>query len=219
MFFLLPQAQYNFSNAGGCFTPTIAGIYNLGSTLNASHTLTTQINVITPGAYGINLMVSSGGFIFSDTGYFTNAGIQTITLTGIGTIYELGVSVDIRSNDGSPSCTFPININNVNAGIIFQGAPATCSNVNFPTLFYADSSVTLRPINISLNVLSTGAYNISTTQVNGVSFSRSGVFTTTGIQTLLLHGTGIAQNAGTYNFALQSQGAPATSCSFPIIFN
>ena len=57
-------------------------------------------------------------------------------------------------------------------------------------------------IQIQVNVATPGGYNISTNTGNGVSFSKSGAFTATGVQTIILTGSGTPVNAGLQNFTV-----------------
>jgi hypothetical protein len=66
---------------------------------------------------------------------------------------------------------------------------------------------------IQVNVVQTGTYTITSSSANGVVFSISGSFTTTGPQTVELIGSGIPQEAGVYAF-----GPGTASCSFRITF-
>lgn len=69
-------------------------------------------------------------------------------------------------------------------------------------------------ITVPVNVTQTGTYSVSTATINGIKFSASGSFTATGLQTLILQGTGIPVNNSTF-FYLISAGTAAT-CSFPV---
>ena len=60
-----------------------------------------------------------------------------------------------------------------------------------------------------VNVDSPGVYSATTNAINGMSFSGSGTLNSTGAQTILLQGSGIPAQAGTFFFSIDS-------CSFPI---
>jgi hypothetical protein len=70
---------------------------------------------------------------------------------------------------------------------------------------------------MSVMVYSPGGYHIRSTMVNGCSFSASGVFTTTGYQTVILQGIGTPVAGGTYSYLLLLSNTE-TSCSFTITF-
>ena len=68
-------------------------------------------------------------------------------------------------------------------------------------------------ITVPVNVSQAGTYSVSTATINGIKFSATGAFTTTGLQTITLQGTGIPVNNNTF-FYLISAGT--ATCSFPV---
>lgn len=70
-------------------------------------------------------------------------------------------------------------------------------------------------VQVQVTVATPGAYTISTNTVNGVGFSKSGTFTGTGLQNVILKGTGIPVNSGSQNFTVTFSG---TTCNFAINF-
>lgn len=66
---------------------------------------------------------------------------------------------------------------------------------------------------LKVNVDSIGTYSIATANINGVIFSSSATFTTTGAQTITLTGSGTPVAAGTFAFIPGTNG-----CSFAITF-
>ena len=67
---------------------------------------------------------------------------------------------------------------------------------------------------VHLEVTRPGYYSISTTIVNGYSFSAAGILTTTGLQTISLFGDGTPINAGTDLFTLTGASG---ACAFNMI--
>jgi|GEM_PF-5178402 hypothetical protein len=91
-------------------------------------------------------------------------------------------------------------------GYLGQGLPA------------ASADITAKQ-QIDVDVTIAGPYNFSTPVINGVKFSKSGVFTTTGVQTLELAGTGIPTDytvgAGTIAYNVTNgTGTDAGTCNF-----
>ena len=109
-------------------------------------------------------------------------------------------------NNGSNSGT---------SGYTFAGAPNACTSPalhgNYVQGTGTDSS---NYIIITVNVDSIGTYTVSTGSSNGIVFSGTGSFDSTGTQTIRLQANGTPQNAGTYQFAVGTNG-----CSFPIAFS
>ena len=62
-------------------------------------------------------------------------------------------------------------------------------------------------IDIQVDVTTVGTYQISTSEVNGIKFSASGNFTTTGLNTVRLKGSGTPTTAGPANFTITYSGS------------
>lgn len=87
-----------------------------------------------------------------------------------------------------------------------------CTNTIVNGIYSAGTSLTTdNTVAIKVNVVSVGSYTISTNTVNGISFSASGVFTSTGELTIYLAGNGTPLTAGNFNFIIGTNG-----CSFSI---
>jgi hypothetical protein len=70
-------------------------------------------------------------------------------------------------------------------------------------------------VGVTVTVTTPGTYAISTNNVNGVSFTASGTFTTTGIQTVILVGSGTPTGSGPQTFAVTFG---SSTCNFSITF-
>jgi hypothetical protein len=70
-------------------------------------------------------------------------------------------------------------------------------------------------VTVTVTVATPGTYTIATNTVNGVTFLKTGTFTTTGVQTVTLDGTGMPLNSGSQNFTVTFG---SSTCSFPINF-
>lgn len=68
-------------------------------------------------------------------------------------------------------------------------------------------------VEISVNVTKTGTYSITTDSVNGVKFSGSGLFISTGLQLVRLKPTGRFNSVGSANFTTSFSN---TSCGFSV---
>jgi hypothetical protein len=112
--------------------------------------------------------------------------------------------------DSSGNCK-PVTL----AGVYTQGVALNSANT----------------VQVQVTVAVAGTYSITSNIVNGVSFSKAGVFTSTGVQTILLNGSGTPANSGNQNFTVSygnSQcgfvinfGTPATPSNdyFPLTVN
>ncbi|BAP30000.1 uncharacterized protein CHSO_0963 [Chryseobacterium sp. StRB126] len=70
---------------------------------------------------------------------------------------------------------------------------------------------------LSVNVAVTGTYNIQINTTNGYYFTKSGVFTSTGVQAIRLDGVGIPTNPGTDSVTLNINGVDVNTCPLPSI--
>jgi hypothetical protein len=150
-----------------------------------------KVNVTQAGTYAVKTNTANG-FVFSSSGIFTFTGLQTITLTSSGTPISTG-NFSFKPPVGA-GCSFIISVTTappVIAGYKIAGDPGSCTpaTVNGICIY----GVALSPANtitITVDVISAGNYLITTDTLDGISFSKSGVFTAAGIQTILLNGMG-----------------------------
>lgn len=68
---------------------------------------------------------------------------------------------------------------------------------------------------VQVTVTIPGTYTILTNTVNGVSFSKSGTFTATGVQSVILNGSGTPVSSGNQNFTVTFG---SSTCNFTINF-
>jgi hypothetical protein len=207
-------AVFTFVGAGSsCSGATVNGNYFAGTVLDASNTVQLQVDVTTPGTY--TLSTSSNGIKFSASGTFAGTGIQFITLTGSGTAVTEG-TVSLHT-PGSPNCTFTVIVNKapvVQAGFILSGTPNACTTATVKGNYFPGVDLTAsNTVTIDVNVSAVGAYTIKTDTIDGISFSASGTFTSTGAQTVILTGSGTPNTARNLTFTPRSG---SSGCTFPI---
>lgn len=68
-------------------------------------------------------------------------------------------------------------------------------------------------IQVEVNVSTAGSYTIATNTVNGVSFSGTGNFTTTGVQNIILTGTGTPIDSALFTYSVSFK---SSTCDFQI---
>ena len=68
-------------------------------------------------------------------------------------------------------------------------------------------------VEVMVNVTSIGSYSINTDTVDGISFSQSGNFTVTGIQKVILKGSGTPSTPNIFTF---SPGTGTSGCTFTL---
>lgn len=94
----------------------------------------------------------------------------------------------------------------------FEGGTATCTGATLSGTFTAGTAVTAaNTVTLDVMVDSIGSWIVTTSTVSGVSFSGSGTFTATGLQSITLNASGIPTIAGTFNFTPGADG-----CSFSV---
>lgn len=95
----------------------------------------------------------------------------------------------------------------------FEGGTAACTGATLSGTFTAGTAVTAaNTVTLDVTVDSVGSWIVTTSTVNGVSFSGSGTFTATGSQSITLKATGTPITAGTFNFT----PGGADGCAFSV---
>ncbi len=197
-----------------CSGFSLSGSYNVGLPLNSSNTLTVNINVTAPGPYSIH-SDTSNGVSFSASGTLSLSSTQ-IVLVGSGIPIGTGTNnYSLHATTGD--CTFSVTCFGPAAYTI--GATAgTCTGA-IPQGTYVASIPTdiSDSVVVAVNATFIGYYTIATDTVNGVVFSYSGNFTTTGPHNVTLHASGTPILASPYPFEYHvSSFAGASSCSFTV---
>jgi hypothetical protein len=99
-----------WDSAGVCLPDTVIGTFYDGVTPGSDTAyVEIQVNVTQTGSYSINSGIAENGLVFSDSGFFSNTGINTIRLKPIGTPILVKSSVYNISFDSS-FCSFTVNV-------------------------------------------------------------------------------------------------------------
>ncbi|GAA4748921.1 hypothetical protein GCM10023229_31950 [Flavisolibacter ginsenosidimutans] len=212
-----PSSQANFTlvgSGGGC-SVTPEGNYIKDSTLNTTNRVGVQVNVTSVGTYSITTNTVNG-YTFSGTGTFSTTGTQTVYLQGSGKP-QAAKADNFTVTAGSSTCTFSIT---VTAGapsaatFTLAGSPNGCGNFSVQGTYQAGTALgSSNTVTFGVNVTVPGSYTISTNTANGVSFSRTGSFSTTGAQTVVLNGSGTPAAAGNTSFTVT---AGSSTCTFSV---
>ncbi len=104
------------------------------------------------------------------------------------------------------------NVIGGSAVFTLDGAPGACTNALVTGSYQVGVALgAANQVTISVDVTTVGTYTVSTTTVNGITFSGAGTFPSTGPQTVVLTGSGIPLAPGNFTFS------PGTnSCAFAI---
>ena len=201
-------AVFTLAGTPNCTTPVIAGTYAMGNALNASNTVTLNVNVTTVGTYNVST-TPVGGMTFSGTGSLA-IGPQTIVLTGTGTPTVAGNNT-IPVTAGSSTCSFVINV--VSPAIFTLTGSPTCTTPVIAGTYAVGTPLTAsNTVTLNVNVTTAGAYTVSIPTVGGITFTGSGTLAL-GAQTILLTGTGTPTVAGNNTFPIT---VGSSGCSFVI---
>jgi hypothetical protein len=201
-------------NGGNCTGPLINGTYVTGTILQPSDNIQLRVNVTTIGTYTLSTIVVNG-IQFSASGNFTVSGIQTITLTGSGTPLTAGISS--FTPPVGLGCTFFVTVTAAPpqvASFTLEGSPGACSNFKVNGTYTSGVNLTTaNTVEVMANVTAPGSYSIKTDTVDDISFSQSGNFTMTGIQMVILKGSGTPSTPNIYTF---TPGTGTSGCTFEL---
>ncbi|MGH2562885.1 MAG: hypothetical protein ACRDE5_00115 [Ginsengibacter sp.] len=200
-------------SSGTCKPVILAGTYAPGTPLTSANTVQVQVTVATVGTYSIKTNTVDG-VAFSKTGTFTTPGVQNVILTGSGTPTNSG-NQDFTFAYGNSQCDFTINFA-VPASGVLGGGGGNCTPFALAGSYQQGIPLnSSNTVQVQVDIATVGSYSITTNTVDGVVFSKSGVFTATGLQTIFLTGSGTPINEGVQSFTV-SFGT--SNCTFGITF-
>ena len=211
-------AVYSLGGSPGTCTGAVTGgTYMQGLATTASNTATINVNVTQLGTYSLT-STTVNGVTFSGSGSFTSLGANTIVLTAAGTPTAAG-PFNYSLTAGAGNCSFSVTYLPAAAPASFTFDCSTLTPVANGEFRYG---VALDPatnnVTVTVNVLTIGSYTITSTPStggpDGVIFGTSGVFTTTGNQTLTIPGNGTPTRPAIVFYNISSpQATNATPCS------
>lgn len=209
------KALFSFDGTpGACINFTVNGTYYAGIAATVNNTVIMNVTVTKSGSYDL-ITNTANGITFNNAGSFISTGQQTVTLSATGRPLRSEATAFIP-NTGTQSCNFSVNILPMPPPAVFtlSGAPNACTSVTVNG-FYIVSKL-LDPANtvvIQVDVSTPGSYTLSTNTVNGMTFSVAGVFTVSGLQNVILQGSGIPQTAG---ISILTPRFNVSACTFSI---
>jgi len=205
---------------GDCLPKTVNGVYEAGKPLVAdSNTISVSVNVVTAGTY-IVTTDTVNGYFFRATGIFTTPGVNTIKLRGNGTPFATGSNNFVVTFD-STVCDIQVQVLPAGAGgpaaftIQSAGTPANCSGATSAGTYIIGTPLNAtNTVTLSVNVTTIGTYNVSSVATSGMTFSAQGAFLATGVQTLVLTGSGTP--TGTPGAVTIPITAGSSTCNFGV---
>jgi hypothetical protein len=209
------KAIFSFDGTpNDCINYAVNGNYYAGIAAVINNNIMMHINVTKAGTYDINTNTANG-IVFTAAGSFSVTGPQIVTLVAKGIPMRQELTSFIP-NTGTQSCNFVVNVQALPPPAVFSlsGAPTDCAPVTVNGFYIVSKPLdNANTVVIQANVTTPGSYTVTTNTVNGINFSASGVFSNTGLQNMVLRGSGIPQATGTSTLK-PSYGASA--CSFSI---
>lgn len=210
----VPPVAYTFN----CGSATPNGIYMEQVALNSSNTITLPVNVTATGNTVISTNTINGISFTSGPITLSALGIQNVVLTGSGTPTAPETSTFLVSGIPGAAATCNLNLTITPQPVAYT---LNCGSLGAPAGNYAPgiAMTAANTLSVPVNVTYKGAYTISTNTVNGISFSASGVFSTTGAQTITLTASGTPISGGSFTYIISSNStSSAATCTTNITF-
>lgn len=207
-------AVYSYVNASNsCTNAAVKGTYTAGAAVTIANAVTLQVTVESPGSFVIST-ATINGVTFKGSGTFSMSGVQNLNLLAVGTPLSAGTFTYVPGANG---CAFEVVCLPGSAStseFTFKDAPNACSQITVNgTYQVGETPGTTNTVDgIQVNVTKTGTWYLTTLPNNGVTFSGSGTFTNTGLQTISLNASGIPITSGAFNYSPGNNG-----CSFSIV--
>ncbi len=203
--------------SGECLPKSIQGIYEVGTELSVNeHYIDVEVEVASTGAYRV-YSDTANGIYFEAKGVFAATGRSTVRLAGYGIPLNAGIHHFIISYD-TTACRVAVNVLPNGAAdpaeFTLAGGPATCLDFDLQGSYIKGVAVSgNNKVDIKVNVTKIGTYNIATSTVNGISFTGTGVLTSTGDQIITLSAQGTPADIVATEIPIT---AGASQCSLPI---
>lgn len=215
---------------GDCLGSYINGTFTAGKLLGDTNSIEVQVDVTTVGSYAVSTNIVNG-YYFSGEGQFSATGINMVKLTAKGTPGAAG-SDHFTVSYNNTACEIVIEVlhpASTSAQFTLGGSGSNCTGATVQGSYTAGVALTnSNTAAISVHVTTPGSYTITTNTVDGVTFSSTGAFTSTGDQqvTLTGHGTPVMggnvsltvdAGGGTCNFAFEVLPSAAGTATFSLV--
>jgi hypothetical protein len=223
---IVGNASFTLTGApNNCYDADVNGIYISGVRLSSANTVDINVNVTVIGNYSITTDTINGVW-FSRSGTFTNTGNQIITLYGNG-IPGFARNLIFTPLTGNSSCNFKVTIRDAEPLAVYvlesgSGNPNPCIETISGTYTTGNPLSNSNMVSIRVYVANKGNFTIATNTVNGMTFSYTGVFSTTGSMDVILYGSGTPLTRGNFTFIPEIVGPHplgGQACAFFIQVN
>jgi hypothetical protein len=201
-----------------CAGATQSGAYMQNVALNSTNnTITLPINVTATGATTISTNTVNGVSFTSGPIVLTKLGADTVVLRGTGTPTSGATAELTVTGIQTTTATCYYNLTIAKQPIAFT---MTCNSITTSGSYVPNIAMTSEnSMAVPVNVTYVGDYTISTNTLNGISFSATGTFTTTGNQTITLKASGTPTAGGSYSYTISTNSTSSSvTCSKAILF-
>lgn len=195
-----------------CSTIRVNGSYYQGVALGVNNTITLSFDVEEEGTYEI-LATTNNGFQFQSQGEFASPGSYTVSLNGIGTPTNVGVtSIDLEFNNNVITvCPFQVTV-----GSTVVSYSIVCGEITANGTYTVNTSLDMSNyVTIPVIVENSGTASFVTNTNNGMYFSVSQAVTPS-TTTLTLRGYGVPEKAGNYSYNFTTNGGNPIMCNFNV---
>ncbi|MFT3910333.1 MAG: carboxypeptidase-like regulatory domain-containing protein [Ferruginibacter sp.] len=198
-----------YLTAGG---QTSAGIRYPGVPIdNSTEYAYVIVDIMTPGSYSIQ-SDWAWGMSFSSSGIFPNVGSRNLWLYTSGAPEGPG-DFNIYMRSGSQAViSAVVNVEyppSTIAATMDLVSGSACSSASITGSYQHGTALNAtNTITLTVPVITTGQYYIYTQSENGIAFTASGNFSSTGNHTITLQGHGTPQSAGTTQYILHYKPGP-----------
>ncbi|MEP7163988.1 MAG: hypothetical protein ABI741_04795 [Ferruginibacter sp.] len=199
-----------------CSGAIINGTYTVGTALDVNTTVTVTVNVTATGTYSFGTDTVNG-MVFTSVGVFTTLGVQAVTLNGAGTPLAAGI-FNLTATNISSNCTFSVTVGGGSPAVFsLDGTPNACAGATVTGSYTVGTALTTNEkVMLNVTVSSIGSYSITSNTINGMTFTRSSNFVSTGPANIFLIGSGTPIASGTFDFIFTGGG---TTCTFSVTVN
>lgn len=190
-----------------CATASTTGVYMQASSLTSTNTIVVPVNVTATGKTTITTTTANGMSFSSGEVNLSSLGAQQVILKGTGTPLTAGnTAFTVTGIPGtSSSCTVNVTVAPQPIAYTINCGSITTTGSYLP----GGAMTTANTMVVPVNVTAVGDYTMSTNLVNGISFSKTGTFTSTGTQNVVMTATGTAGSGGTFTYNISSNSTGA----------
>ena len=223
---IIGNASFTLTGApNNCFDADVNGTYISGVRLSSANTVDINVTVTAIGNYSLTTDTINGVWFYG-SGTFTGTGNQIITLIGNGTP-DFARNLIFTPLTSSSSCNFKVTIRDPAPLAVYvlesgYGNPNPCIQTISGTYSLGIPLANSNMVSIRVYVAEKGNFTIATYTINGMTFSYTGVFSTTGSMDVILYGSGTPLTRGNFTFAPEIVGPHplgGQACAFFIQVN